>query len=1123
MISPEELAFYESNKAKLIEALDNRAKVIDSRNSKQLVGLVNQGATCYLNSLLQCLFNDRQFRNALYSSTVNKPIIKSIQELFSSMQLSDASAISTRDIVLAFGWSKSQVFEQHDVHELFSVLIDALCQASTELNSSLLALFQGTSKDVLECPACNNKRECGSTFLNLSLDLPDNLESHEAAESISSIKKCVYLEDILRSYVTPEILDVDNKWECSSCSQRVQATKSQIFDQLPARLLVHLKRFRFDPTTRRRRKLSAPVLFPLTINAYDLLKSPVADGQKPLYRLTAILMHTGTAMGGHYRAYVRSADTAPACWLDCNDASVTMVPHEEEESLFWCSGGYAQAKAAMDVNDPTRRFFLYESAYMLIYSKIDDSPAAQTVVAVPRSLAEDVEASNREMQFLRRLLAVHKQMVEVIVYFSARSKKDNGALISGDVGAEEEEKYNRSGVEKQSIQFLETATLEEVLFKVFNIFVASRGSNGNRSPRGTPTLLLSRLRRYNDATNRVGETYGGREKLALKDLGLGGSSAVMLLERRAESDPPFVEFNPREMQIRLSPWLGEEVGEKQNSEAQEVAISVPGEDLATVGALREEAYKALGLARTSKKVVLILSTDRTLVELLDDGKLLKRDHGVWPGDEIVVDVVSPETEDGSSPAMVALKNRRKAVRIFFNDPTEVHASESGGGSSAGVVYGGITYSHSLETTLDNTLLEVKKSMSAALSLPVDSFHVRRSAQATQIKDESKTLHSLSVIDQSTLHLQSGAGCALGEHMLQFELDADSPTDMSEAAPASDLIVLSELRVREKHTILQLKQQILENWDSLTAKARAVAGAVVPPTPASANHFRLRDGKNVQASGPLRNDRILSRCLLQIADGRRVIVQVLPHPEVIGQDDVVLSVRIASYDTKVLTRVIDFPVPRTSSVLVLYGMLLARFPQLNEEPPAGTADVGSGGVEDDAEAGHDAADSGAADGAGEGDLPSSGNTPPPPQCKVMALAKGFISGPPLTLKSALKLKWNDPIVLRNSDSPIDRPPLNLRDGSVVVIRGIADFERARARAGAAAKARKESEGARVVSVGAGAAAVRAKSASNRPGSRAKFSAQSSLPPVKERGLKINVGEEGAPPPPQPSPEKAMSIK
>ena len=121
-------------------------RVIDSKNSSGFVGLLNQGATCYLNSLLQCLFYDLEFRNAIYAAGDSSIVVKALQQQFASMQLSDCGAISTKDLSDAFGWSKSQVFEQHDVHELFSVLIDALSQSSSDLSASLLTLFQGTAR-----------------------------------------------------------------------------------------------------------------------------------------------------------------------------------------------------------------------------------------------------------------------------------------------------------------------------------------------------------------------------------------------------------------------------------------------------------------------------------------------------------------------------------------------------------------------------------------------------------------------------------------------------------------------------------------------------------------------------------------------------------------------------------------------------------------------------------------------------------------------------------------------------------------------------------------------------------------------------------------------------------------
>jgi ubiquitin C-terminal hydrolase len=157
--------------------------VIESYNAPAHVGLLNQGATCYLNSLLQCLYNDNAFRQAIFNAnTQSSKIIDEIQKLFAKMQLSGASAVSTQDLSAAFGWDRSQIFEQHDVHELLSVLVDALGSTSQDLQQKLNGLFQGSIKDVLCCPECGHKSSNPSSFLALSLDLPDTLESVDLEE-----------------------------------------------------------------------------------------------------------------------------------------------------------------------------------------------------------------------------------------------------------------------------------------------------------------------------------------------------------------------------------------------------------------------------------------------------------------------------------------------------------------------------------------------------------------------------------------------------------------------------------------------------------------------------------------------------------------------------------------------------------------------------------------------------------------------------------------------------------------------------------------------------------------------------------------------------------------------------
>lgn len=349
-------------------------------------------------------------------------------------------------------------------------------------------------------------------------------------------------------------------------------------------------------------------------------------------------------------------------------------------------------------------------------------------------------------QLMRRLLEVHRQMVEVTVYYSARSV--SGGEITGvdDEAAQVASDNSR----KQAFYFLASTSLEDVHKAVFAAY-ASSGLDGYTDA----SLALSRLRRYNAISNRVGETYGGREGSSLEALGLG-PTAVLLLDRRGTSDAPFVEFNPREMQIRLLVWdpQSQTQADTANKFSLSVSVSVPGEDSASVGGLREVAATAVGLPGQLERIALILNSSRTLAEMpvKDNTKLLKKDFDLWPGDEVVVDILPDGVDaDFISPALTSLRKKRKTIRVLFN-----HPMAGGNISPSSVVAVGesvISYTLSVETMLDLPLSAVKASIAASLGIETDSFHVKRNVSAPQLKDETKTLEDLGFVDESILHLQ----------------------------------------------------------------------------------------------------------------------------------------------------------------------------------------------------------------------------------------------------------------------------------------------------------------------------------------------------------------------------------
>ena len=89
------------------------------------VGLLNQGATCYLNSLVQGLFVCPELRKALYGfeyepALHGEPascVPLQLGRLFCQLQQSSHHAVSTRSLTASFGWSQADSFRQHDVQE----------------------------------------------------------------------------------------------------------------------------------------------------------------------------------------------------------------------------------------------------------------------------------------------------------------------------------------------------------------------------------------------------------------------------------------------------------------------------------------------------------------------------------------------------------------------------------------------------------------------------------------------------------------------------------------------------------------------------------------------------------------------------------------------------------------------------------------------------------------------------------------------------------------------------------------------------------------------------------------------------------------------------------------------
>uniref|UniRef100_A0A0B8RNW0 Ubiquitin carboxyl-terminal hydrolase 47 n=1 Tax=Philothamnus irregularis TaxID=1899461 RepID=A0A0B8RNW0_9SAUR len=391
-----------------------------SKSETGYVGLVNQAMTCYLNSLLQTLYMTPEFRNALYrwefEDSEEDPVTSipyQLQRLFVLLQTSKKRAIETTDVTRSFGWDSSEAWQQHDVQELCRVMFDALEQKwkQTEQADLINQLYQGKLKDYVRCLECGYE----SWRIDTYLDIPLVIRPYGANQAFASV------EEALHAFIQPEILDGANQYFCERCKKKCDARKGLRFLHFPYLLTLQLKRFDFDYTTMHRIKLNDRMTFPEELDMGSFIdiedeKSPqtesctdsgaenegschsdqmsndfsnddgidegiclennsaaeriskvVSEKNSLLYELFSVMVHSGSAAGGHYYACIKSFSDDQ--WYSFNDQHVSKITHEDIKKTYGGSSGsrgYYSSAFASSTN-----------AYMLIYRLKDTTRNAK--------------------------------------------------------------------------------------------------------------------------------------------------------------------------------------------------------------------------------------------------------------------------------------------------------------------------------------------------------------------------------------------------------------------------------------------------------------------------------------------------------------------------------------------------------------------------------------------------------------------------------------------------------------------------------------------------------------------------------------------------------------------------
>ncbi|VDL73312.1 unnamed protein product [Nippostrongylus brasiliensis] len=322
-----------------------------------------------------------EFRNAIYkweyrsngkSSGVGEREARSIpyqiQKLFLLLQTSDAGSLETKDLTASFGWSSNEAYDQHDVQELCRLMFDALelKWKGTQNEKLIQNLYRGKMQDFVRCLKCGKESLRSDVFL----DLPLAVKPFGAVEAFRSV------EEALQAFVTPELLEGSNQYFCERCNSKQDAHKGLRVTEFPYLLTIQLKRFDFDYNTMHRIKLNDRMTFPDVLDLNPFVYNPETsetggfsdDGAASMdpdignaktfaghqldrayvnkllrrgeyvYELFSVMVHQGSAAGGHYFAHIKYG------------------PEEIAKSYGGSYGGWSTSNT---------------NAYMLMYRKIN--------------------------------------------------------------------------------------------------------------------------------------------------------------------------------------------------------------------------------------------------------------------------------------------------------------------------------------------------------------------------------------------------------------------------------------------------------------------------------------------------------------------------------------------------------------------------------------------------------------------------------------------------------------------------------------------------------------------------------------------------------------------------------
>lgn len=401
-----------------------------------------------------------QFKDS--KEEAEKSIPYQLQRLFVQLQFSGKRAVETTDVTKSFGWDSSDAWHQHDVQELCRVMFDALEKVFKNTDQAQLInhLYQGKLKDYVKCLECACESARMDTYLDIPLVIrpfgvndphgsvveamdafinPETLEGNnqykcdkcdKLCDAHKGLKFCsfpylltlqlkrfafdfnllhrVKLNDRitfpkhlnLNKYIPPDDDDNDESLSQKSDSPSSIETETDSGVSLTSSENDAVTEDELNDMPMDVSEKSCTCAGLDGVEESDSIQGLKGPEGPYMYELFSIMIHSGSAIGGHYYVYIRSFEDDQ--WYSFNDQTVSKITNSDIKRTFGgsdaSSRGYYSSTYSSSAN-----------AYMLMYRQIrtdncvfmNENELPQHVRKLVARLQDD-EFREKEMRDLKK-------------------------------------------------------------------------------------------------------------------------------------------------------------------------------------------------------------------------------------------------------------------------------------------------------------------------------------------------------------------------------------------------------------------------------------------------------------------------------------------------------------------------------------------------------------------------------------------------------------------------------------------------------------------------------------------------------------------------------------------------